>query len=494
LNAIMDGEHAKSELEPECPGCRELRKEVAELRRIIEELRRAGKRQAGPFSKGPPKPKPKRPGRKPGDEYGTQFCRAQPEQIDETYEAELPKACPHCGVDHVTESHTAEQFQTEVVTKVVQRKFVVHVGRCATCQQRVQGRHPLQTSDALGAASVQLGGKTHALIAWLNKRLGLSHGKVKELFDRVFGLAIGRATSCRSMLRTAQLAQPAVAKIHQQIRGSPFIVPDETGWRIGGNSAWLHVAVGERETVVQVERGRGHEPLARLIGLDYAGRLIHDGWVAYDVFAHAAHQQCLTHLSKRCKELLETATRGAVRFPRAVQALLRRGLAIRDRFVGGELSLQCLAWWRTRLTHQLSDLVASIKSHAANEKFAKFLERHVGEVFTFLAPRARTAPGGTRYQLLPAANYLGEQAIRPAVVNRKVWGGNRTNRGADAQSSFSTIVLTALQRALDPLAWLQCLRQSPHVLLLPRPRRYTSTCHLPPTVVPRRPRLRCAHC
>jgi transposase len=475
----MDGESSKSEeSQPECPGCRALRKEVVQLRRVIaelqrtiEELRRAGKRQAGPFSKGPPKPKPKRPGRKPGDEYGTQFCRAQPAQINETHQAELPAACPHCGGACVVETHTAEQFQTEVVTKIVQRKFIVHVGECGKCHKRVQGRHPLQTSNALGAASVQLGGQTHALIAWLNKRLGLSHGKVQEVFGHLFGLTMSRATICRSMLRTAELAKPAVAEIHREIRGSPFIVPDETGWRIGGSSAWLHVAVGQTETVVQVERGRGHEPLARLIGLDYAGRLIHDGWSVYDLFSSAVHQQCLTHLSKRCKELLETATRGAVRFPRAVQALLRRGLAIRDRFVGGELSLHSLAWWRTRLTNQLCELALPIKSHAANETFAKFLHRHLEHIFAFLAPRVRTVGGKTTYDFLPAANYLGEQAIRPAVVNRKVWGGNRTDRGAAAQSALSTIVLTALQRAVDPLAWLQCLRQSPQPILLPRSRR-----------------------
>jgi transposase len=467
----MDVEKTRSEQpQPDCPGCRELRKEVAELRRIIEELRRAGKRQAGPFSKGPPKPKPKRPGRKPGDDYGTHFSRSEPERINETYDAELPAACPHCGEAHITETHTAEQFQTEIVAKVIQRKFVVHLGRCNSCHQGVQGRHPLQTSNALGAARVQLGAKTHGLIAWLNKRLGLSHGKVQELFARVFGLTIGRATSCRSMLRTAQLAQPAVTKIHQQIRGSPSIVPDETGWRIGGSSAWLHVAVGESETVVQVERGRGHEALARLIGLDYAGRLIHDGFRAYDVFWRAVHQQCLTHLSKRCRQLIETAKRGAVRFPRAVQALLHRGLAIRDRYVAGELTSHALGWWQTRLTNQLFELVRPIKTHAANETFAKFLEQHVAEVFTFLKPLARTTSHGTTYELLPAANYLGEQAIRPAVVNRKVWGGNRTDRGAAAQSSLSTIMLTALQRAIDPLAWLQRLRQSPRALLLPRRR------------------------
>jgi transposase len=307
---------------------------------------------------------------------------------------------------------------------------------------------------------VQWGAKAHALIAWLNKRLGLSHGKIQEFFQRAFELKLGRATSCRSMLRTAQLTEPAVAEIRQQIRGSPFIVPDETGWRIGGSSAWLHVAVGESETVVQIDPGRGHEPLADLIGLDYVGRLIHDGWTAYDKFCRAVHQQCLTHLSKRCRELLECAKGGAVRFPRAVQALLRRGLAVRDRFSLGQVSLRALAWWRTRLTRQLEDLVTPIKSHAANETFAKFLERHLGEVFTFL-----TTVGATR-TLLPAANYLGEQAIRPAVVNRKVWGGNRTDRGAAAQSTLSTIVLTTLQRSVDPIKWLERLRASPHPLTL----------------------------
>ena len=468
----MDGGATNPEpTQSECAGCRALRQEIAELRGIIEGLRRAGKRQAGPFSKGPPQAAPKRPGRKPGDDYGAQFSRLPPGQIDETYQAALPAACPHCGDTHLTETHTAEQFQTEVVCSVVQRKFVVHLGQCGSCGQRVQGRHPLQTSDALGAAGVQLGGQTHALIAWLNKRLGLSHGKVQEFFGRVFGLTLGRATSCRSMLRTAQLAAPAVAKIHQEIRGSPFLVPDETGWRIGGRSAWLHVAVGESETVVQVERGRGHEPLADLIGLDYAGRLIHDGWAVYDKFVHAEHQQCLTHLSKRCQELLETATRGAVRFPRAVRALLRRGLELRDRFVAGEISLPRLAWWRTRLTNQLGELVTPIKSHAANETFAKFLERHLAEVFTFLLPLKRTTHEGLTYQLLPAANYLGEQAIRPAVVNRKVWGGNRTDRGANAQSALATILLTAQQRTLDPLAWFLRLRNSLNPLLLTRKRR-----------------------
>ena len=59
--------------EPACPGCRALMVEVAALRaqvvdltRRLDEALRAGKRQAAPFRKGPPKPDPKGPGRKSG--------------------------------------------------------------------------------------------------------------------------------------------------------------------------------------------------------------------------------------------------------------------------------------------------------------------------------------------------------------------------------------------------------------------------------------------
>lgn len=58
----MDGAASKpKELQPDCPSCRAFRKRVAELQRVneelwwaVEEVHRAGKRQAGPFSKGPP--------------------------------------------------------------------------------------------------------------------------------------------------------------------------------------------------------------------------------------------------------------------------------------------------------------------------------------------------------------------------------------------------------------------------------------------------------
>src|SRR5215208_6646193 len=122
--------------EPACPGCRdllhrvaELEARVADLTRKLEEAVRAGKRQAAPFRKGPPKPDPKTPGRKSGDAHGRHGHRPTPDVADETYDAPLPEQCPDCGGD-VAEDRLDEQYQTEIPRKPLVRKFTIHCGHC----------------------------------------------------------------------------------------------------------------------------------------------------------------------------------------------------------------------------------------------------------------------------------------------------------------------------------------------------------------------------
>src|SRR3954470_10788482 len=73
----------------------ELRAEVERLRSELEQARRAGKRQAAPFSKGPPKTHPKRPGRKAGHPPSHRPA-PPPEVVDRTIEVPLPPECPEC--------------------------------------------------------------------------------------------------------------------------------------------------------------------------------------------------------------------------------------------------------------------------------------------------------------------------------------------------------------------------------------------------------------
>jgi transposase len=450
-----------------------LRARVAELERTVErqlatierltaaldETRRAGKRQAAPFRKADgPKPEPKKPGRKPGDAHGPHAHRAPPppNALDETHEAPLPCACPNCGGRRFDDQRVVVQYQTEIPRRPIQRKFNIHVARCRGCGGAVQGRHELQTSDATGAAASQLGADAHAALALLNKQCGLSHGKCRDVMKQLFGIDIARATSARSILRTSARCGAAYEQLRIDVRNSPHVVPDETGWRVGGKTAWLHAFVGVDATCYEVDPTRSHEPAQRLLGLDWSGTMTRDGWAVYDRFKCATHQQCTAHLLRRCNESLETATGMAARFPQQVKDILRHGLRLRDRHAAGEMTAHGLCVMAGRLRWQMEALVAPIKRHAGNERFAKFLEAHLDELFAYL-----------RRPEIDATNWRGEHAIRPAVVNRKVWGGNRTWPGAAAQSTVTSVLRTLAQRGHAALAWLATALRSPTPLLIP---------------------------
>src|SRR5215472_14729362 len=133
-----------------------LRQEIERLRKELEAALRASKRQAAPHSRGGLKGCPKRPGRKPGRDYGRQACRPLPSRVDEPITVPLPERCPDCG-GQVSYESTEAQFQEEIVRRTVVRRFDIAVGCCQDCHRRVQGRHRPQTSDAVGVGAVQLG-------------------------------------------------------------------------------------------------------------------------------------------------------------------------------------------------------------------------------------------------------------------------------------------------------------------------------------------------
>src|SRR4051812_48572342 len=116
-----------------------LRAEVRRLKKELEEARRAGKRQAAPFSKGSPKANPKRSGRKPGHPPSHRLA-PPPEQVDRTIEVPFPPECPECGTPLAAAPVVIhDQYQIDLPEpEPVVTRFRVPVARCPACFRRVQ--------------------------------------------------------------------------------------------------------------------------------------------------------------------------------------------------------------------------------------------------------------------------------------------------------------------------------------------------------------------
>jgi len=419
----------------------ELGKRIAELEKLVEELRRRGKRQASPFSKGPPVEEPKTPGRKCGANYGKRGSRRPPPVVQETYEVSCPDRCPKCdgNVEHVD---VASQFQTDIPPATpINRRFDVHVGRCARCGKKVRGRHELQTSDAFGAAGVQIGPEAVALAAWLNKSFGLSWEKVALLFKTKFGIDASRSTWCRATVeRVAGKCVSASTELARLMPASLCIYIDETGYRIGGRKVWLWVFV-TRDAVAYRIGDRSAKMLADTIGLNYPFFVCHDGWSAYDALKHAIHQPCLAHPLRDAKELVEASQGSEAAFPAAVKKMLKDAISLGKR--REEMSGHGFATARGLLSKRRDELLATEQSDPANERLRNYcLNRGKENLLTFLTyPEMGIEP----------TNWPAEQAIRPAVIIRKLSGGNRTPAGAAAQAALMTVIGTCRKRGLDVL-------------------------------------------
>lgn len=425
-----------------------LRKENERLKRQLEEAQRAHKRQAAPFSRGRRKKHPKKPGRKSGCSYGQRFSKAIPDKVDEIIAVPAPTQCK-CGGELKVERRES-QYQQEIVRKTIWRRFDIPICRCQKCNTRVQGRDPRQTSDALGAAGVQLGPEALALAIKMNKGLGMPHADVAAVLRDAFHLQVNRSTICRAVDRVARRGEATWHALRRAAQRSMVNGIDETGWNVAAQLRWLWVVVSEQVTVCDILPGRGFEQAASLLGAEYEGWLNHDGWAIYYKFLRAGHQSCISHLIRRCRDLLGVCSPIAAQFPLAVKSVLEKGLALRDRYHRGELSPHGL-WTATgRLEVELDRRLARSYRDPANQRLANHLRRERPYLFTFLY-----CPG------LDATNNAAERALRPLVVARKNWGGNRTEKGARTQAVLSSILATAQQQGKNPLDVLIDLLVSP---------------------------------
>ncbi|MFY9529605.1 MAG: IS66 family transposase [Candidatus Acidiferrales bacterium] len=427
-----------------------LRQENERLKRQLEEAQRANKRQAAPFSRRQPKENPRKPGRKRGSAYGQRSSKSIPDKVDEVIAVPAPVQC-QCGGELQVERIEC-QYQQEIVRKTIWRRFDISICRCQKCNARVQGRDARQTSDALGAAAVQLGPEALALAIKMNKGLGMPHADVAAVLRDAFHLQVNRSTVCRAVDRVARRGEATWHALRAAAQRSMVNGIDETGWNVAAQLRWLWVVVSEQVTVCDILPGRGFEQAASLLGADYEGWLNHDGWAVYYKFLRAGHQSCISHLIRRCRDMLEVCSPIAAHFPSAVKATLEKGLALRDRYGQRELSTHGL-WTATgRLEAEMDRLLARSYRDPANRRLANHLRRERPYLFTFLY-----CPG------LDATNNAAERALRPLVVARKNWGGNRTDKGAHAQAVLSSILATARQQGKNPLNVLIDLLVSPNM-------------------------------
>lgn len=418
----------------------ELRAQLAELKRIVDELKsrsRKDKKQAHPFGSDKEKKDKKKAGRKPGHKGD---FKPTPAHVDETVEARL-KGCPCCG-EPVFDVEELIQYVIdlpEIRAHVL--KILTERGWCRRCRRNVRSVHPRQVSKAGGAASVALGPRATSLVVELKHRQGVPYRDIAELFGRYFNLPITHGALVQASVRLGDKATGDYLALVSQLQHSPLVHSDETGWRIARRNAWLWVFCSAEVTVYVIDYRRSSEVVIDVLGEDFPGRLMTDGLPALDALdAKGFHRlQCNSHIIRRCRDLSEVAVGGAVKFPRALKQTLQTAIELGKARAQLPAPLYEKAVAETRQT--VRALVSGDFSDAENLKLAKHVFKHQARLLEFLDDAT-----------LPPTNNFAEHEVRGAVVLRKIGGCHRAERNAHAHAVLASHAQTVHRRGetLDP--------------------------------------------
>jgi hypothetical protein len=418
---------------------------IAQLEQRLEEL----KQQAAPGSPAPacpafvkanvPRRKPKKRGRPAGHPAA---LRPMPKKIDRHQTVPLPKdagrrpICPACRTSLARLRKHRRIVEDLIQATVETTCYRTQSGHCPRCRRRLESRDP-QQPPAANVPHGQLGLNALATAAILRVRHRLPFRQVAQVLKDLPGLQISAAALVKQIKRLARWLEGKYQDLIQRMRASPHVHVDETGWRIDGRNFWLWAFTDPTFTLYHVDESRGGKVPLKLLGKAFGGVVVADFYSAYNQL-EAPKQRCLVHLLREVKETGEANEFfKKTSFARKLRRWCKDALNLKDQRQQRKLNKAKYEGKTARLEQRLEALAKTTDSHPDVERLAKRLLRHQQELTRFLHERK-----------LEGTNNRAERALRPAVVLRKITGGNRSQSGAAAWAKLASLMTTADQRKL----------------------------------------------
>ncbi len=319
------------------------------------------------------------------------------------------------------------------------------VVRCSSCGRRTKAGFPAGVS-----ATVQYGPSLMARALYLHDYQLLPYARTAEAMKELFGCAISAGTLSAAVRRCATGLVETEVKIKRGLRRSPLIHADETGLRVKGKLAYVHVASSARLTHYAADVRRGKAAIDEIDILPaYRGTCVHDGWLSYTHYSGCRHALCGAHLLRELTFFAELSEETKA------WASPLKGLLLEMKGVAEREGAQVPTWQAEELTTRYDRLVAegqgaqpppNVPPLACRQarSLLRRLKKRKAEVLLFLSDPS-----------VPFDNNLAERDLRMVKLQQKVSGCFRTDEGARRFCRIRSYVSTARKQGRGVLAALQ---------------------------------------
>ena len=380
-----------------------------------------------------------------------------------------------------------------VPVQVIEHRFL---GRhCGVCRCREIPRPDL-SGVALGHSRIGL--RLASFISYLDAVCRLPVASTQQVLKGLYGLHLSQGEIVRVQRAVAESGSGVYQALLEEVRRSPVVHADETGARQEGQNGYIWSLSTPKVRFYHRNQSRsaavirellGYEPVVgrslqamkeareayraadRAVGRPgqskrFLGKLVTDFYSAYSWYS-GVHQRCLVHLDRDLDELREKHAEepDVCRWVDRVLGVIQRAkeyareqrarqklesdssIGENGGQAGGQPSHGRLERRRHRLAYEkeMLDLAQPYcRSALPQHVLAERIRKHPRQLFVFV-----------EYLDVPSDNNPAERAIRPFVVQRKVSGGTRSERGSTTQAVLLSLFQTWQLRGQDLLPTCQ---------------------------------------
>lgn len=345
--------------------------------------------------------------------------------------------CDICGRDlseppplqtenvRIIEDIPSLSVSTQVIEVRQEKKYCTHCGKVVTAR----------TELALPKTDIGLNTTIRAIYLWVT--LCVPYTKISSYLKDFFGQVVSTAGLANHLIGAAKIMKSVYEEIVEDVKSSPRIHADETGWRVNGKLWWLWVFGNLESSFYTIDNSRGSDVVKKILGEFFGGVLVIDGWKAY-LFLICEKQSCMAHLLRKIRKFhfafpnLGTVFKFYIRF----RKILRDGerLQLQRKKLAKEVFKRRL----NKLHNRLDEL---LKWHNPNDILKDIIEkvrRQRSYILTF-----------AEHNGVPCHNNHAESLIRKGVMKRKVSFGSKSQEGAEAYAIMLSIYTTCQLRKIS---------------------------------------------
>jgi transposase len=392
-------------------------------------------------------------GKKPGGQQGHPGkTLSRVETPDATVE-HFPPACDGCGAA-LSKAMATGHIARQVFDLPEPRPLVVTEHRAHQCQCAACGRHTRAAFPEGVNAPVQYGTRIAAFVVYLLHYQLLPEKRLAELMADLFGVHLVTATIAAMSQTCAVRFKDFAATLRDHVAAAAVKHLDETGFRIGGKTQWLHIASTVWLTFYRICRKRGSLPE------NVTGVVVHDHWKPYYTLTGVVHALCNAHHLRELKALVEIEKED---WARRMQRLLRRACHAanlareRDKPVPPRLIALFERRYDAILMAGLAfhDAQPALVRPAGKAKRRGRQPRRVGHnLLLRLGTRKQDVLRFLSDPAVPFTNNLAERDGRMMKLRQKISGGFRSEDAAAAFGVIRSLLSTAKKQGWDVLTTL----------------------------------------